>query len=197
MNFCQCLESEIRYYSAAGVHYYQYTLGYPGIFSILKSYTVVKYSEWYLNIRWTHEPWGGWKSNFFSPVAALFQSLETNLIPGLLPLDSPNSLMAAEPCDHHSPEHILLLFLHCSSGGASTPWETNSRAELAVASQPFGENRSLLVLVMASSHLSLLCYCFYNLTPELLPLPCSPWSWPPCSFPPVLSLLSLLFVFHF
>lgn len=105
MNFCQWLESEIRYYPAAGVHYYQYTLRYPGIFSVLKSYTVVKYSEWYLNIRLTHEPWGGWKSNFCSPVATLFQKLETNLIPGLLHVASPNSLMAAELCDQHPPEY--------------------------------------------------------------------------------------------
>lgn len=122
MDFSQWLESEIRHYPAAGVHYYQHTLGYPSLFSILKSYTEVKYSEWYLNIRLTHEPWGGWKSNFFSPAATLYQRLETNLIPGLLHPAYPTPLWQQSRVTNTLQSTPLLLFLHCSCGGASPPW---------------------------------------------------------------------------
>lgn len=162
----------------------------------------MKYSEWYLNIRLTLEPWGRWKFNFFSPAAALFQRLETKLIPGLLlhlaspaPLwqqsrvtntlqSTPAPLLALQLCwSIHPMGQKLQGWTGCSSSALWWYWEPPGPGDDFQPSKP-----PLVLLLQLNS--------WIKLTPELLPLPCSPWSWPPCSFPPVLSFLSLLFVFR-
>lgn len=113
-NFCQQFGSDIRHYSAGGACYYQYTLGYPGIFSILNSHTWVQSAEWYFSIRLTGEPCRGWKSCLLSPAATLFQRLETKIIPVLLhvpppptPLRTQSGVMNTN--SQHFPARILAL----------------------------------------------------------------------------------------
>lgn len=105
-NIYQQFGSDIRHYSVGGVHY-QYTLEYPGIFSILNSCTWVKSAEWYFSIRLTAEPWGAWRSHLLSPVVTLFQRLETKMIPGLLhvPL-APSPLWTRSHVMNTHPQHI-------------------------------------------------------------------------------------------
>lgn len=116
---------------------------------------------------------------------------------------SSSSLMDPEPRDEHTPTAHpcpILALWQADVGGLHpehpTLWEKNLRTELATGPYTFGDTKDLLVLVVTSSHLCLLLYCLYiSLIPELPPLPSFPWSCPPCSFPPVLAFLPLLFIF--
>lgn len=116
---------------------------------------------------------------------------------------SSNSLTDTEPHDEHTP--IAHPCPYACAAASRCGW-ASSRASYHVGEKledwpgcgcsALWWYKDLLGLVVTSSHLSLLLYCSYiNLTPKLPPLPSSPWSCPPCSFPPVLAFLSLLFIF--
>lgn len=202
-NFYQQFGSDIRHYSVGGVHY-QYTLEYPGIFSILNSCTWVKSAEWFQH---QINSWTMRSPKVSSPLSSgnPFPETGDKNDPRAATCTSCSiSLMDPEPRDEHAPTahpcpHSCITANRCgeASSWASHHGRGNSRTELAMAPQPFGDTKGLLlVLVVTSNHPYLLLDCLYiNLTPELPPLPSSPWSCPPCSFPPVLSFPSLLFIF--
>ena len=169
------------------------------MFSVLNSHTRVKSAEWSFSIRLTCEPWRAWKSHLSSGNS--FPDIGDKTSPRTATrTSSSHSLTDPELCDKHThTEHSCPCSCTAASrhGGGFTSsipprQKKTSRTELAMAPQPFGDTKDLLVLVVALSHLSLLLYCCYmNWTSELPLLPSSAWSCRPCSFPPMFSFTSL------